>query len=449
MAVADRQRRVEMPQRWTVLRSHPVQQRLLASSARFKVIEAGRRSGKTELAKRDGVLDAIRPHPERPGYFVGYFAPTRDQAKEIYWDDLKQLSRPWWLKEPSETDLRIWLLSGAQIRVVGMDKPSRVEGRPIDRAYVDETADMKDGVWDRHLRPALSTPGRPGSAWIYGVPRPGAQFRKLRDLALDPAEPEYEYFHWTSDTVVEASEVEAARRSMDPLTFEQEYLAKRVNFAGRAYYQFDRATHAARGLSYDRSAPLILTLDFNWKPGTACVLQELPIQLPGDAHPRRVSCVLDEVWIPTDSTTPKVCRAILDRWGHHRGEVYCYGDASGGQSGSAHVEGSDWELVRRVLGAHWGDRLHIRVPRRNPGQRARINSLNSRLCSMAGTVSMLIDPKCKHVIDDFEGVVLLEGSAGEINKDHDEMLTHLTDGLGYYTHYEYPIEDAGVSVYQV
>jgi hypothetical protein len=33
----------------------------------------------------------------------------------------------------------------------------------------------------------------------------------------------------------------------------------------------------------------------------------------------------------------------------------------------------------------------------------------------------------------------LEGSAGEIDKKSDPNLSHLTDGIGYYIEYEYPI----------
>lgn len=432
---------IELPRRWTQLRWHETQQKLLACPARFCVIEAGRRSGKTELAKRDGVEHAIQPHPDRPGYFVGFFAPTRDQAKELYWEDLKELSWPWWSRKPSETELRIHLMSGAQIRVIGMDKPARMEGRPIDRCYVDETAEMKAGTWDRHLRPALATVGRLGSGWIYGVPRPGADFKKLVDLALDPAVPDYSYFHWTAEGVVPPEEVAAAKREMDPLLYEQEFLAHRVNFAGLAYYRFSREHNASTLVRqhYRPEQPLILCLDFNWKPGTATIVQELP--MPGEPDERLVTCVLDEIWLPGGSTTPTVCRQFLERWGEHPGPVRAYGDATGGSSGSAKVEGSDWTLVEKLLGPAFEGRFHTDVPRENPPQRARINTVNWRLRAADETVSMLVDPECRHTVEDFESVTLVEGT-GEINKGKgQEMWTHLTDGLGYYLHREFPLED--------
>ncbi len=52
----------------------------------------------------------------------------------------------------------------------------------------------------------------------------------------------------------------------------------------------------------------------------------------------------------------------------------------------------------------------------------------------------MVDPKhAPHTIKDFEGVRLLEGGTGEIDKKHDPMLTHPTDALGYMVAKEHPI----------
>src|SRR5687768_17154450 len=73
--------------RWYPLIQHPVQVALVTDNVRFKVVPAGRRSGKTEKAKRFVVREAMRvPGP----YFIA--APTRDQVKKIYWNDIKLLS---------------------------------------------------------------------------------------------------------------------------------------------------------------------------------------------------------------------------------------------------------------------------------------------------------------------------------------------------------------------
>ena len=91
-------------ERWYPLIDVEEQLRLVNDDYRIKVIPAGRRSGKTERFKRYVVKQAM----ENPGmpYFAG--APTRDQAKRIFWNDLKKLSfSSTHKKRPYETDLII------------------------------------------------------------------------------------------------------------------------------------------------------------------------------------------------------------------------------------------------------------------------------------------------------------------------------------------------------
>ena len=155
--------------RWTQLRKHPEQYRLWWHPSRFNVNPAGRRSGKTELAKRKLVNYAIQGLSkfEDPRYFAA--APTYNQAKRIYWDDLKRLTPKWFLaKPPSESDLTITGVNGSIIQVIGMDKPERIEGSPWDGGILDEFGNMKKDAWAKYVRPALSD--RNGWSDLIGVP---------------------------------------------------------------------------------------------------------------------------------------------------------------------------------------------------------------------------------------------------------------------------------------
>ena len=64
--------------RWYPLKEHAVQRELVNDMVRFKVVTAGRRSGKTERVKRLMVREAMQVSGQ---YFAA--APTRDQAKRI------------------------------------------------------------------------------------------------------------------------------------------------------------------------------------------------------------------------------------------------------------------------------------------------------------------------------------------------------------------------------
>jgi len=412
------------------LRPHPEQQRLMRSNARFKVVPAGRRSGKTEIAKRILVREGFNAyHPDGCRFFAA--APTRDQAKSIYWDDLKKMVPRDFLDEaPRESTLSLTLLNGNQIHVLGMDKPERVEGSPWDGGVLDEYANMKAKTWGAHVRPALAD--RNGWAILLGVPEGRNHYFDTYQRAQITED--WDTFTWPSSDILPAEEVESARRDLDELTFRQEYMADFVSFHGAAYHSFDRNIHLDK-LKYDPRAPLVFCFDFNVAPGVAAVCQEqtLPNSLEGTG-------VIGEVWIPRNSNTPAVCRKLASDWGDHHGEVVVYGDATGGARGTAKVSGSDWDLVRQVLHPVFGDRLTFKVPRSNPRERQRLNAINSRLKSMSGDVRMMIDPvKAPHVVKDMEGVKILEGSAGEIDKKSTPELTHISDGLGYYVQKEHPL----------
>jgi hypothetical protein len=422
------------------LRYHPEQARLWNHTARFRVVPAGRRSGKTELAKRFLVIKALEGTDFPDARFFAA-APTRDQAKRIYWDDLKSMIPEEFKVKTSESQLYIRLVNNSEVWVIGMDKPQRIEGSPWDGGILDEYGNMKKGAWGENVRPALSD--RRGWCWLIGVPEGRNHYYQSYRKAVADTTGEWAAFHWISADILPKEEIEAAKRDLDELTYQQEYEASFVNFTGRAYYNFDEALHV-KPLLYSKRAPLAFCFDFNVAPGTASVVQEQPHPegfRDGVGNPIIVTGVIGEVWIPRGSNTVRVCRRLIHDWGTHEGRIICYGDATGGSKGSAKVKGSDWQLIKDTLATHFPlQRVAFKVPKANPRERDRVNAVNSRLSNVTGDKRLYVAPHCTHMINDLDGVVLLEGGTGEIDKSVDAELTHLSDGLGYYLWQEYPIK---------
>jgi len=145
------------------LRYHAVQSQYWNSPFRFNVVPAGRRSGKTELAKRKLILRAMAPpmyggspYP-RANYF--FSAPTYNQVKRIYWQDVKDMIHPDFIAAKSESELWIRLINDNTIYLMGLDKPERMEGFPWDGGIIDEIANIKPDAWEANIRPALSDRG--------------------------------------------------------------------------------------------------------------------------------------------------------------------------------------------------------------------------------------------------------------------------------------------------
>ena len=463
--------------RWIPLKDIPEQVRLMNSPARFKVVPAGRRSGKTERAKRRIIRAAMDvANFNFPDPMFACAAPTYNQAKAIYWKDLKRMIPKWLIHRILETDLSIELITGATIRVFGMDKPERMEGSPWDGIILDEFANMKEGTWEENVLPALTD--RKGWCWLIGVPEGRNHYYDTYKsaqgawniLTRDPETGKFgdwDAFTWKSIEVMDPEEIQQRRSQMDELTFRQEYEASFINFSGQAYYSFSEHTHCARLLQkYNPQAELIFMLDFNVDPGIAVIAQEmvLPerdivdrgIMVKGKKmfagvrrEPAEIgTAIIGEVYIPRNSNTHAVCRKLHADWGDHQGLISVYGDATGGaRTTQSETGASDWDIVKDNLYRDFGQaqvtirlRLGDTGKASNPPERHRINAMNSRLMSDSGIIRMMVDgAAAPFTVKDFEGVRLLEGGSGELDKKHDKKLTHLTDGVGYYISKAFPL----------
>ena len=400
------------------------QRQICDSRARYRVAVCGRRFGKTHVCPRE--LARFGRYANRR---VWYVAPSYRMAKQIAWQPVKEsLISCNWVQRANEQDLSVTLVNGSQIALRGADKPDSLRGVGLDFLIIDEAADVKEEAWTQVLRPTLADTG--GHALFLGTPKGYNWFHGLWERGQSANEPHWASWQFTTleGGNVPAEEVEEARRTMDALSFQAEFEASFVTMEGRAYYEFARNSHCAT-LTYNRRAPLAFCFDFNVEPGVAVVCQEqtLPNGLEGTG-------VIGEVHIPRNSNTPAVCRRLAADWRDHEGPIRIYGDASGGARGSARVMGADWDLVKQTLREQMPKhQFAFRIPRANPPVRSRLSAMNSRCKSAAGDIRLMIDPdKAPHVLRDLEGVVLLKGGSGEIDKKKDEKLTHSSDALGYY-----------------
>lgn len=200
------------------------------------MLPCGRRSGKTELFKRKVVKRAMRGTKFGNARFFAA-APTNDQAVKIYWQDLKALTPQWALAgAPSESHHVIKYRSGAEIHVLGLDKPERIEGQPWDGGGMDEYGNMKEQAWGAHVRPALSD--RLGWCDFLGVPEGRNHYFDLYEKAKD--DPTWGVYEWESKDILPAEEIEAARRDLHPLMFEQEYGGKFIDFNGVSIFDVQK-----------------------------------------------------------------------------------------------------------------------------------------------------------------------------------------------------------------
>jgi predicted phage terminase large subunit-like protein len=198
----------------------PWQQDVWVDEARFQVVVAGRRTGKSRLAAWKLIIRAL----ESGKGHVFYVAPTQGQARDIMWQTLLELGAPV-VVSSHINNLQIKLINGATISLKGADRPETMRGVSLKYVVLDEYADMKPEVFEQILRPALAD--QKGDALFIGTPMGRNHFYELYQYALLGDDPLYKAWHFTSydNPLIDPEEIKVAEKSMSSYSFRQEFLA--------------------------------------------------------------------------------------------------------------------------------------------------------------------------------------------------------------------------------
>lgn len=413
-------------------------------SARHRVAVCGRRFGKTFLAmkeiRRAAQLAAKRKiHPDNE---IWYGAPTFKQAKRVFWMRLKRsIPRSWLACKPNESECHLTLVTGHIIRIVGLDNYDALRGSGLFFFIGDEWADAQEECWTEVIQPMLMTCG--GNSLKIGTPKGFNHFHADFQKGQPGGEEDYKSWHYTSiqGGNIPDAEIERAMRELDPRTFEQEYRAGFVTYAGRVIYAFSRGDHV-RPCVYDPKLPLHIGMDFNVNPMSATVWQEVDgashealmmgLKLPAGEF---VSLQVGEVVIPTSDTT-EMAEEIVRRYGRPsgNGHITIYPDPAGAQRRTSAQGKTDISILRDP---QFG--FKVMAMTSHPLVKDRNNTMNSRFMNVKDERRAFVDPSCKHSIEAYERHVYKEGtSEPEKTKGYD----HLPDSGGYYFYVRFGGPDA-------
>lgn len=204
---------------------HPAQLEIFNSPARFKVVAAGRRFGKSRLAAWMLIIKALGSKSKD----VCYVAPTFQQAKDVIWADLKELAQDVILHTTENTST-VTLVNGRKIVLKGSDRPDTLRGVGYSFVVLDEYASMKPFVWEQILRPTLADVR--GDAMFIGTPAGKNHFYELWQDAHDSEDWEAFSFNSTDNPLIDPKEIEHAKQTMSTQNFRQEFEASFQTFSG-------------------------------------------------------------------------------------------------------------------------------------------------------------------------------------------------------------------------
>lgn len=250
------------------------QSQIAKSTKRFRVINAGRRFGKTNLAGEE-IKGVALIAPE--GSKIAYIAPTIQQARDIMWESLKKELAPISKKvNESRLELEVMNKDGKSVFIYlkGWENIETLRGQKFIFVVIDEVAMMRKFWigWHEVIRPALTD--LKGHALFLSTPKGFNHFYDLFTMQSDTEKgADYESFHFTTydNPYIPVDEIESAKKELTEDRFAQEYLADFRKQEGLVYKEFDRRWHTFTDDDIKNVSYKIAGIDFGFTNPTAVI----------------------------------------------------------------------------------------------------------------------------------------------------------------------------------
>lgn len=372
---------------WCEYHPHAGQQLFHYSEARFKLLIAGARFGKSLASAREALIEMLCG-PTR-GWLV---APTFSLAQPEF-RFLAEGLRSFGCRRareggPHGPSLRLpW---GAQARTMSALRPESLLGEELDWAIACEASHLEPDAFERYLRPRLATrigrmvvPTTPhGRNWIYDL------YRRV----LEPGQSGWQAFRYATweNPGIAPSEIADARHSLPPEVFAEQYGGEFTGRRGRVYPEFSVQRHVVAELAPPAGAVFFKAVDFGYTNPFVCLWAAL------DSDGRLG--VFDEY---------RLAGATLDV---HAGEIRRRDEALARQG---FIAGPCWadpsgRQEREELARHG-----VPAAAANNGLLAGINAVRERLLARKdGTPGLLVSGRCQGLVGEFETYSYDETLAG-------------------------------------
>jgi phage FluMu gp28-like protein len=198
---------------------HAAQQAIIDSPARFKVLNCGRRFGKTLVCQIIAIYGMLEKQK------ICYVTPEFGFAKDLFGEFLALIPKKL-IKSANKSDLKIVLKNNGSIKFFSGEALKNIRGKKYHKIIIDEAAHIPDleAFYNAAIRPTITD--YKGQVLFISTPNGKNYFYQLY-LRGKNKENGYESFHYptSANPWIDPAEIEAARLEMPVVLFNQEYLA--------------------------------------------------------------------------------------------------------------------------------------------------------------------------------------------------------------------------------
>lgn len=297
--------------------------------ARFRVVSAGRRTGKStsgghELYVRHleaGARQAeLNPKGRRDEFWIvgPEYSDAEKEFRVVYNDLVKagaQFDKPGTYDDVGGGNMHISLFGGRFLIAAQSAKyPQNLVGEALKGVIMAEAAKMKPMVWPKYIRPMLADYARdtiPSWALFNSTPEGQNWFYDLymRGISTDVEDAAWwgcRMPSWSNNILFPGGrqdpEILEMARDMSEEKFKQEIGAEFTEFVGRVFKRFDEETHVG-DYPYDPRWPLAIATDYGYRNPNVLLFVQWDIW--------------DNVWVVAEyykreETTEELVRSVLE-----------------------------------------------------------------------------------------------------------------------------------------
>ena len=350
--------------------------------------------------------------------------PTNELAEELFVEPMRDILERNGIKYTYNIQKHKFTTPYGTIKVYQLQKPQRIVGAELTYIAFDEFDVESWKNCDIAFKKAIGRMRGSDNCEIFIVTSPEG-YHYTHHQFVENMNDSKELIHGktTDNPYLPDSYINLLEANYDETMLKAYRDGQFVNISALStYYSFERSKNVKK-CEYDRSQPVQLGLDFNNDP-MCCILFNTNKVSPKIR-------VFDEFSLSHqgqgDLLTARMCETIKQKYPNNKYIVYP--DASGVQRHTSAMH-SDIDLLRQAG-------FEVKVRKSNPPVINRVNSVNKMLEGSQLQPNVIIDPKCKMLIQDLEKVTNKQGTR-DIDKSN-KLLTHMTDAFGYAIEWLYPI----------
>jgi len=403
---------------------HQIQ--LIRFPEKFKALVAGYGSGKTH----GGACWALSRIRDRKGKgLIGVYAPTYRLMEDVNMPEMRNFLNRYKIPFHEHKEHKKFILTGelrGEIWFRSMDDPNKLIGYETTDTWLDEFDTLKPHkqkqIWTAIIQRnrKVSKCGGENNIIITTTPE---GFRYTYELVQNGTLKHIKAK--TDDNIyLPDSYIENFVSQFDDIRIQQARYGEFVNLNGlAAYYAFDQKRHVTPSdVLSEFPTHLHCGMDFNVAPMTAVV----------GYTKDKISRYGKEYYV-MDSNTYQLSEALLRDFPNNM--IAIRPDMTGNKRASnARIGITDHKILQQA-----GFRIEGSY---NPAERDRLNMVNWAFSHN----KIVINKDMVHLINDLNQCTVNE--AGALRKKDNEMLTHISDALGYDIYQQYFNEYFDYKVYQ-